>query len=429
MDFTRDAILARLSASYAGPGSAAEGSFAGEVLRACADALAELYAMEIDGLSGRAFVSLAVGDDLTGLCADRGVARLEGESDAALRSRTLARLAALPASGNADHYTAWCTVVPGILRVRVLPLARGNGTVDILAVGDDGRAAGAALLAAAQAAVDEQRPVGADARVLAPAETALNVSATVALMDGAEADSVRAAFAAALSAFCAENALRSTVVSYAKVSRLLLDCQGVADVSAFTLQGGTDSVTLDDRAVPVPGTLTLTEAGARLPDFLKRISPVGETLAAMEAGAEELRAAAAAETARVCVRTADEAGLALWEEDYALSSAGAVLERRRRILAALSGGCTVTPSYLKSLCETLTDADWGEVDERFGDWAVEILAVSEAGVIANVEALRSAVSRLMPAHLQWSVTACGAVSAGTALRTGLTGGVTVLLAG
>ena len=54
-----------------------------------------------------------------------------GETDEELRARTLAALAATPASGNADHYAAWCGQVADILRVKVLPLARGNGTVDL----------------------------------------------------------------------------------------------------------------------------------------------------------------------------------------------------------------------------------------------------------------------------------------------------------
>ncbi|MCI2056268.1 MAG: baseplate J/gp47 family protein [Oscillibacter sp.] len=260
MEFTKDAILTRLTAAYTGPGSTDEGSFAGDVLRDCADAMAELYATAIDGLALRAFVSEAVGNDLTNLCADRGVTRLDGEGDEALRARTLARLSALPASGNADHYTAWCTGVEGILRVKVLPLARGNGTVDILAVDTAGRAASTALLAAAQAVVDANRPVGADAQVFAPTETGLNVAATVTLMDGAALSTVQTAFTAALTAFCAENALKTSTVSYAKVSRLLLECSGVADVTGFTLQGGTQSVTLAARAIPVAGTVTLTEA-------------------------------------------------------------------------------------------------------------------------------------------------------------------------
>ena len=167
---TKEEMLRLLSAAYTGPGSAGEGTFAGDVLRACADGMAQLWSMDIDGLERRAFVSSAVGDWLTAVCADRGVARREGETDDELRQRALAALAATPASGNADHYAAWCGRVEDILRVKVLPLARGSGTVDIVAVGRNGKAPAKAVIDAAQAIVDGERPVGADARVIAATE-------------------------------------------------------------------------------------------------------------------------------------------------------------------------------------------------------------------------------------------------------------------
>ena len=251
---TREEMLRLLTAAYTGPGSAAEGTFAGDVLRACADGMAQLWSMEIDGLERRAFVSSAVGEWLTAVCADRGCVRKEGETDEELRARTLAALAATPASGNADHYAAWCGQVADILRVKVLPLARGNGTVAIVAV--------EAAIREAQAVVDRERPVGADARVIAAAETAVNVAASVTLMDGGSLEGVKTAFSQGLSAFFRDNALRTRVVSHGKALRLLLDCAGVADVSGFTMNGSGDSLTLTEGAVPVVGTLTLTEVKA-----------------------------------------------------------------------------------------------------------------------------------------------------------------------
>lgn len=261
MTYTKDGFLQLLLAAYDGPGSTEEGTFAGDVLRACADGMAQLWSMDIDGLERRAFVSTAVGDWLTAVCTDRGVARKEGEGDEALRERALRQLAATPASGNADHYAAWCGQAEGILRVRVLPLNRGSGTVDIVAVGPDGRCPAQEALEQAQAIVDRERPVGADARVLGAAETPLDISAAVTLMDGGDMEAVRAAFSAALTAFCRDNALRTGTVSYAKVLRLLLDCEGVADVTGFTLCGGGESLTLGTGDVPVCGELRLREAG------------------------------------------------------------------------------------------------------------------------------------------------------------------------
>lgn len=136
---TKDEIFAAMEKAYTGAGSTVEGSFAGDLLRACADGCAELWSTEIDGLEERAFVASAAGEWLTRVCADRGVERRAGEDDETLRSRALESLKRQGASGNADDYAAWCGTVEGLLRVRVLPLARGAGTVDIVAVGQDGQ--------------------------------------------------------------------------------------------------------------------------------------------------------------------------------------------------------------------------------------------------------------------------------------------------
>ena len=146
--------------------------------------------------------------------------------------------------------------------MKVLPLHRGNGTVDIVAVGLDGKAPAQSVLDEAQTIVNAERPIGADAQVIPAVETAVNIAAGVKLMDGGDLTAVQSAFGSALAAFCKENALRTDTVSYGKALRLLLDCDGVADVSGFTVNGGTDSLTLATGAVPVAGTLNLTEVTA-----------------------------------------------------------------------------------------------------------------------------------------------------------------------
>ena len=137
-----------------------------------------------------------------------------------------------------------------------------DGTVDIVAVGLDGKAPAQSVIAEAQTIVDTERPVGADAKVLAATETAVNVTAAVTLMDGGDLEAVKTAFDRTLADFFRDTALRTNIVSHGKVLRLLLDCEGVADVSGFTMNGSGDSLTLAEAAVPVAGTVTLTEVSA-----------------------------------------------------------------------------------------------------------------------------------------------------------------------
>ena len=56
----------------------------------------------------------------------------------------------------------------------------------------------------------------------------------------------------------------------------------------------------------------------RLPPFLTGLSPIRETLEAIQAGENALSALVELENDRLAVDSADPQGLALWEADYGL---------------------------------------------------------------------------------------------------------------
>lgn len=95
----------------------------------------------------------------------------------------------------------------------------------------------------------------------------------------------------------------------------------------------------------------------RLPEFLTRISPVGETLDAIGAGEETLAALVEAENSRLSVATADAEGLKLWEKDYGLTDGTGEPDaaRRLKIRTAMAGACTLTPRRTES---ALRHAGW-----------------------------------------------------------------------
>ena len=167
----------------------------------------------------------------------------------------------------------------------------------------------------------------------------------------------------------------------------------------------------------------------RLPEYLTRLSPVGETLAAMEAGEEALAAEVAERNAQLAVSTADT-GLDLWEADYGLPvrAGGDIPDRRAAILAAMAGGRTLTPALLRELCVRLGGGDRGEVEEDFPHWAVTALAVCRGRMPESTGALERAVERLKPAHLAVAVLPTAELE--TADGPALHGGVlTVMTAG
>ena len=135
----------------------------------------------------------------------------------------------------------------------------------------------------------------------------------------------------------------------------------------------------------------------RLPSFIKKTSPIGETLEATEAGSALLKEEVAWKNRQLSVSTADT-GLALWEADYGLPSEGDETVRRARILMTLTGGRTLTVEELKRLARTVGGADECAVTEKFERYQV-ILSALFHGAPGDLTALREAVERRAPAHL------------------------------
>jgi len=162
----------------------------------------------------------------------------------------------------------------------------------------------------------------------------------------------------------------------------------------------------------------------KLPEFLTKLSPVGETLSSVDAGEAFLLGAVADKNAQVCVSTATDA-LSLWEADYGLQdrSGGDAQKRRLDIRIAIAGGRTLTPAYLTELAATLGGADSAGMTEDFAGYRVCLHAISKNRVPEDTAALERALARLKPAHLSIDVIPVGDL-AGTQPRfSALHGGV------
>ncbi|MGL5253805.1 MAG: baseplate J/gp47 family protein [Brevinema sp.] len=96
------------------------------------------------------------------------------ETDENLRLRCLAVWKGLSGS-NKDAYINWAKSVESIENVKVLPLARGAGSVDIICTTFGNGIPSDELLAQVSNAIELKRPIGADVVVRPPTEQILNV--------------------------------------------------------------------------------------------------------------------------------------------------------------------------------------------------------------------------------------------------------------
>ena len=171
-------------------------------------------------------VGSAEGADLDNLAAVFGVARLAGESDAALRERTTLSLGAHNTAGSAAGYAHWARAAgaadvcvdlwpntPGTVRVTVSGGVSGDGATAL-----DGQPS-IAMVNAVNAALarDDVRPVTDVVRVRALRVQPYTVDATVTVAPGADRAAVVAAAEASVRRYCARqhncgprNAVRRT---------------------------------------------------------------------------------------------------------------------------------------------------------------------------------------------------------------------------
>lgn len=140
----------------------------------------------------------------------------------------------------------------------------------------------------------------------------------------------------------------------------------------------------------------------RLPPLIHSLTPVGQTLDALEGELALLTADARTRNDQTVVATA-EPGLPLWEADFALPATGTTEARRERIRGALQGRNTLSAEVWSQLAALVGGADRGEVEEDFAHNGVDLYAVFEKREAEDLAALRELIARLAPAHLQVKV--------------------------
>ena len=114
------------------------------------------------------------------------------EDDASLRSRILESYQRLPNGANAAWYEQTAMGHEGVAAARAVGRARGIGTVDVYIATAAGLPNGT-LLAAVQADLQERREIAVDVQVKAPAEVEMDVSAELAVREGADFSAAKAA--------------------------------------------------------------------------------------------------------------------------------------------------------------------------------------------------------------------------------------------
>lgn len=180
------------------------------------------------------------------------------EPDDVLRERTLEHIRTPATSGNVAHYIQWAKEVSGVSKVRIFPLARGNGTVDVVIIADGNTAASEKLLQEVAEHIEEVRPIGADVQVLGAEALTIDITVSVVTAKGYTGESVRSSLEPLLAAYCEQVAFQGRIISYLGTVDMIFDCPGVLDVESCEINGGTKSLQMETRQFPVAGQVVVT---------------------------------------------------------------------------------------------------------------------------------------------------------------------------
>ncbi len=188
---------------------------------------------------------------------------VDQEPDALLRQRCFLAWEELSQGGTAAAYVSWALSVPGVKSAFVDDaLPRGEGTLDVYIVGEAGPPE-PALVAAVQAVVDQNRPITADALVLAPEPVEVPVSLTVVPRAGYDTTAMDAEIRRRLSIYfgdITDPALALPQLGVGKdvvVSQVVAVVMGVPGVYSVTVVAPAANVSIDANEFPQLGAVTL----------------------------------------------------------------------------------------------------------------------------------------------------------------------------
>lgn len=180
------------------------------------------------------------------------------EEDESLRKRYFERLQTPATSGNKYHYRNWAKEVTGVGDAKVFPLWNGNGTVKVIIINSNKRAADSNLVNAVKNHIEENRPIGSDATVVSAKEKLINISVTLVTDTKLYTlNQVQASIENNLINYFKDIAFINNYISYASIGNLIFNTDGVIDYSNLLVNGGTSNITLQDEEIPILGTVSL----------------------------------------------------------------------------------------------------------------------------------------------------------------------------
>ena len=186
------------------------------------------------------------------------------ESDENYRKRIHESETNVVGYGNIAWYKATAKSVAGVDKVKVIDIARGPGTVDVLIVAKGNEAANEALIKKVKDVIESNRLAGANVLVKAANTYPIDIHATIRVKSGANIEDVKATFKAALNAYFSDLDFDTSLkqrVSYAKILNILINISNVTDVDTMLINKNTTSIDIESGSFPIISGISMGVTG------------------------------------------------------------------------------------------------------------------------------------------------------------------------
>lgn len=187
----------------------------------------------------------------------------EQESDKEYRVRILDKKQKIVTGSNRESYRQWALSVSGVSKAKAIDVFNGPGTVGVYIIANNNIVGDTELLEKVFEYIESVRTVGANVSVMYAEPLQINVTATVVLEEGACIANVKNDFIILLSDYINDFPFiykRKAIFSFMKTADLLLQADGVADITDIVINGSDSSITLEEIQFPVIGEVMIQEA-------------------------------------------------------------------------------------------------------------------------------------------------------------------------
>ena len=176
------------------------------------------------------------------------------ESDENYRKRIHESEANVVGYGNVAWYKATAKSVTGVDKVKVIDLARGPGTVDVLIVAEGNEAANESLIKKVKDVIEANKLAGANVLIKAATTFPIEINATIRVKNESYLDDIKTAFKKNFNTYLSELDFDTTLrqrVSYAKILNILLSIQNVTDVDTMSINKNNVSIDIESGSFPI----------------------------------------------------------------------------------------------------------------------------------------------------------------------------------